>query len=61
MWLLLVLFVNPVGKFPLNDDWSYARAVQSLVEHGHLELTGFTSMPLIAQALWGALFCLPFG
>jgi hypothetical protein len=61
IWLLLVILVNPVGEFPLNDDWSYARAVQSLVEHGRLELTGFTSMPLISQVLWGALFCLPFG
>ena len=61
VWLLLVFIVNPVGEFPLNDDWSYARAVQSLVEHGHLELSGFTSMPLIAQVLWGALFCLHFG
>jgi len=61
VWLLLVLLTNPVGDFPLNDDWSYGRAVQSLVEHGHLELTGFTSMPLLAQVFWGALFCLPFG
>src|SRR5512133_1644077 len=57
----MVLVANPAGGFPLNDDWSYSRAVLSLVEHGRLELTGFTSMPLIAQVLWGALFCLPFG
>jgi hypothetical protein len=61
VWLLMVLLSNPAGEFPLNDDWSYSRAVQNLVEHGRLELTGFTSMPLIAQVLWGALFCLPFG
>jgi hypothetical protein len=57
----MVLLVNPAGEFPLNDDWSYARAVQLLVQHGRLELTGFTSMTLIAQVFWGALFCLPFG
>ena len=60
-WVLMVVLVNPIGEFPLNDDWSYGRAVQSLVEHGSLQLTGFTSMPLVAQVLWGALFCLPFG
>jgi hypothetical protein len=43
------------------DDWSYARAVQSLIQNGRLELTGFTSMPLIAHVFWGALFCFPFG
>jgi hypothetical protein len=57
----MILLVNPTGEFPLNDDWSYAHAVQTLVESGRLELTGFTSMPLIAQVFWGALFCLPFG
>ncbi len=61
IWLLLVLLADPRGEFPLNDDWSYARAVMQLVDHGHLELTGFTSMPLLAQVFWGALFCLPFG
>lgn len=61
IWLLMIYLANPLGEFPLNDDWSYGRAVQSLVEHGHLQLTGFTSMPLIAQVFWGALFCLPFG
>ena len=61
VWLMMVLLVNPVGEFPLNDDWSYSLAVQSLIETGHLTLSGFTSMPLITQVLWGALFCLPFG
>ncbi len=61
VWLSMMLLAKPAGEFPLNDDWSYSRAVQNLVEHGHLELTGFTSMPLIAQVFWGALFCLPFG
>lgn len=61
IWLGMVILVNPVGEFPLNDDWSYARPVQILVEQGRLELSGFTSMPLIAQVLWGALFCLLFG
>ena len=60
-WVGLVLLVNPSGDFPLNDDWSYSRAVETLVDHGHLQFTAFTSMNLIAQVLWGALFSLPFG
>lgn len=60
-WLALVLLANPAGAFPLNDDWSYSRAVESLVDHGHLRFTAWTSMPLVAQVAWGALFCLPFG
>jgi len=61
IWVLLVCLVNPLGDFPLNDDWAYGLAAKSLVEEGRLRMVGFVSMPLIAHVLWGALFCLPFG
>jgi hypothetical protein len=60
-WVVLVFVANPIGAFPLDDDWSFSKAVQTLVEHGRLEFTWWTSMTLAAQVLWGALFCLPFG
>jgi hypothetical protein len=60
-WLVLVAAANPSGAFPLNDDWSYSRAVETLVEQGHVRFTIWQSMPLIAQVVWGALFTLPFG
>jgi 4-amino-4-deoxy-L-arabinose transferase-like glycosyltransferase len=60
-WSVLVVLANPSGAFPLNDDWSYSRAVETLVDHGHLKFTIWQSMPLIAQVFWGALFTLPFG
>ncbi|MGD9781052.1 MAG: ArnT family glycosyltransferase [Kiritimatiellia bacterium] len=59
--VLLFALIRPAGEFPLNDDWSYARFVQNGVEQGQVRFKGWTSVPLIAQALWGALFCLPFG
>jgi hypothetical protein len=53
---------NPSGDFSLNDDWVYGRAVRAIIEEGHFTLAGGnTSANLIAQAFWGALFCLPFG
>lgn len=61
IWIFLAVLVNPIGDFPLNDDWSYGRAVKSLIDNNRLEFSGWTSMPLIAQVLWGSLFCLPFG
>jgi 4-amino-4-deoxy-L-arabinose transferase-like glycosyltransferase len=60
-WGLLILLVNPVGEFPLNDDWSYASTVRTLLDEARFHLSGWTSMPLVAQVLWGALFCLPLG
>jgi len=59
--LLMRALIHPVGEFPLNDDWSYARAVRTWVETGQLRFTGWTSVPLIAQVVWGKLFCLPSG
>lgn len=56
LWVAVILVVNPRGEFPLNDDWSYAWSVRSLVEDHVLNFTGWVSMPLIAQIAWGSLF-----
>ncbi|MBW4697639.1 MAG: glycosyltransferase family 39 protein [Aphanocapsa lilacina HA4352-LM1] len=61
VWCLLALLVNPVGDFPLNDDWAYAKAVQSILDKGDLQLTDWAPASQIAQVLWGSLFCLPDG
>jgi 4-amino-4-deoxy-L-arabinose transferase-like glycosyltransferase len=61
VWVAAALAVNPVGDFPLNDDWAYGSAVRALLEEGDIRLSDWTATNLIAQVLWGALFCLPFG
>lgn len=61
VWAVSIVIVHPAGNFPLNDDWAYGRAVQSMVHDGRLVFSGWTSMPLITQLLWGYLFSLPFG
>lgn len=60
-WLVSLMVVNPIGNFPLNDDWSFGRAVQHLVERDDFRPTGWASMPLLTNVVWGALFCLPAG
>lgn len=60
-WAAVAIVVNPIGDFPLNDDWSYGIAVERLLQTGQFHPTGWTSMTLLTHALWGALFCLPFG
>lgn len=57
----MVLLVNPVGDFPLIDDWDYGRTVYQLLKDGKLQFSGFMFPTLIAQVVWGILFCLPFG
>jgi len=61
IWIVVALLIDPRGEFPLNDDWAYAAAVKTLLGGGGIRLSGWTTVNLIAQVLWGALFCLPFG
>ena len=61
VWVASLFVVNPIGNFPLNDDWSYGLAVKHLLQTGDFRATGWTSTPLITQTLWGSLFCLPAG
>lgn len=61
VWILMVAVTDPRGEFPLNDDWSYALSVRSLVQDGVFRMTYIVPMTLVTQVLWGALFCLPFG
>jgi hypothetical protein len=57
----MVVLVNPIGDFPLNDDWAYGWTVKTLLETGVFQLSDWTATNLLPQALWGTLFCLPFG
>jgi len=61
VWIVVALLIDPRGEFPLNDDWAYAAAVKTLLGGGGIRLSGWTTVNLIAQIFWGALFCLPFG
>lgn len=60
-WAALLLISNISGNFPLNDDWSYAYSVKTLLEQGKIELTGWVSMPIVTQVYWGYLFAALFG
>jgi len=60
IWCISIIVVNPIGNFPLIDDWSFGRAVQRLLQSGDYR-PEWASMPLITNVLWGALFCLPGG
>ena len=60
-WIVMTIVVNPIGNFPLNDDWAYAESVKHLLETGNFQLPGWAVANLLPQVLWGALFCLPWG
>ena len=61
VWLLMAALVQPLGNFPLNDDWVYALAVKSVVETGYFQFPSPSMANVGPQVYWGALFSLPFG
>lgn len=54
---LTIWFTNPVGDFPLNDDWQYAYPVKSLIEKGQMDFMGVFAPNILLQIVWGFLFC----
>src|SRR5262245_54012408 len=59
IWPLLLL--QPLRNFPMNDDWTYAWAVENLLNTGTLKILDWSTSVNVAQVLWGALFCLVLG
>ena len=48
IWICMILLANPIGDFPLNDDWAYAYSVQHLLQHGELRFSDWTA----TESLW---------
>jgi len=61
VWCVSALVVNPVGDFPLLDDWWFGRTVNHFIETGDYRPLGGELMTMITNILWGSLFCLPAG
>jgi hypothetical protein len=60
VWVILAVIVNPIGDFPLNDDWSYGRTVKILLDEHRFHLIDLNTATFAFQALYGVLFCIPF-
>jgi len=61
IWAAAIVFANPRGNFPIDDDWDFALAAWRFAETGHFHFTAFTAVSLRAQVLWGALWTRLFG
>lgn len=65
-FLLLLIFsiseiiVNPIGDFPLNDDWSYGKALYYSITDTYT-IGNFGAMTLFTHLIWGMLFVKIFG
>jgi 4-amino-4-deoxy-L-arabinose transferase-like glycosyltransferase len=54
------LFINPLGDFPVNDDWIYGKAAQSLAQTGKLDMIASCASCFLHIYL-GAFACKMFG
>lgn len=61
IWIVLIILSDIRGNFPLNDDWSYSLSVKNFIKYNKIMLTGWVSMPVVSQILWGSLFSYIFG
>lgn len=61
IWLICIILVNPIGDFPLNDDWSYGRNAKALALENKIYFDDWGAMTLIVHTMWGAFFCKIFG
>lgn len=61
LWLAAIAAVDPIGDFPLNDDWAYGQNTRALALDNRLYFSDWPAMTLFAHTLWGAFFCKIFG
>ena len=65
-WLLILfmaaeVFINPIGEFPLNDDWAYSRLVFNYIEKGVITSTGWEGSLFYPQMFLGIFLSTIFG
>ena len=61
IWILSAIWVNPIGEFPQNDDWAYAKTVKQLHETGQYELSDWAAPNSLTNVIWGYFFTFVFG
>jgi hypothetical protein len=52
-WLIVIFIINPIGDFPLNDDWAYGLIVKGMIENGTLKLINWGEMTLVTHLFYG--------
>lgn len=57
IYFISILFAEPVGNFPIGDDWQYSYPIKTWVENGKMEFKGIFAPNVLLQIVWGFLFC----
>ena len=57
----MILVINPLREFPVEDDWDYSKTVWNLLQTGTFHRLEVTQATVVFPAVWGALFSAVFG
>ena len=61
LFILSEFIVNPIGNFPLNDDWTYGKAALYLLNTGEINIGDFAAMTMWTHVVWALPFMKIFG
>ena len=61
LFLASVALVRPSLEMGVNDDWSYTRTAAQFAATGHFSYNGGSSVTILPQVYWAALFIKLFG
>lgn len=59
-YLVSIIAINPLGNFPLNDDWVYGEGVKTYLQTGNMSLPT-TCSACFLHVWFGAFACKAFG
>jgi hypothetical protein len=58
VYAVSVAVVGVSGDFPLNDDWAFLTTTRDFVRTGTFIPSGWSSIPIVSEALFAAPFCM---
>ena len=61
LWIFAFFYIFPIGEFPINDDWAYAKNIYNFVVNGKFIVDEWPAMNLISQTIYGSFFVAIFG
>lgn len=63
LWGTVIVFINPVGEFMINDDWSFISIIEDLLAGKTVGATGWGGggPSVFSHITWGLLFSTLFG
>jgi len=61
LWIIALVIINPIGDFPLNDDWIYGWSVREWLKTGKFQMGDLPLMSLFSHVVWGTFWTKLFG